>query len=522
MPHLCHGAGALSVTHRVAALRRDLHVGSEPMAVQGQHLTAGTAGVTLPARIWRGMRSMTFAIFMLAVILAVVVAGSLLPQDSGIRYVYQSWWFYGLTFLLMLSVLSCVSRRAPGVYRFAFRVPVIHRPEFYRAGDITRTADTPVPPEAAARAVAKALRTCHYRVEMQERDGRVYVLADRFRAMRLGSLVSHVSIVLMVAAIAWGAIAGWLDSAVLVEAGGTPVAIGHGTGLLLRSDSFDFGLYGNGLPRNFEDHLTVIEPNGVEHHQLIDVNTPWYYGGIFGYDIHQASYAVSARLLAFDAKDKPLSYCVLEDMSEDCSTPFAPLILAPMGDGSYRPIGSGISAFYLPDRDLAVTMTFHDAVPKDKLPPTAVLTVAAPPQKTGQSMRILREQADIPVARRQFGGKMEQVTTVPISVNGIRFVLLIRRVAGLNIGHNPAVPFIFATFALILLGLVSVLYFPFSRLWVYIAPGEDGRVSSVVCMRGSAEKSKQGFKRRFAEIAKGVQRELEAASRAVSLEGSGT
>jgi cytochrome c biogenesis protein ResB len=137
-------------------------------------------------------------------------------------------------------------------------------------------------------------------------------------------------------------------------------------------------------------------------------------------------------------------------------------------------------------------------------------------------MRILREQADIPVARRQFGGKMEQVTTLPIAVNGVRFVLLIRRVAGLNIGHNPAVPFIFATFALILLGLVSVLYFPFSRLWVYIAPGEEGGVSSVVCMRGSAEKSKQGFKRRFAEIAKVVQRELDAASRAVSLEGSGT
>src|SRR5260370_38923175 len=98
MPHLCHGAGALSVTHRVAAVRRNLHVGSESMAVQGQRLTAGTAGVTLPARIWRGLRSMTFAIFMLAVLLAVVVAGSLLPRDSGIRYVCQSWLFSSPTF----------------------------------------------------------------------------------------------------------------------------------------------------------------------------------------------------------------------------------------------------------------------------------------------------------------------------------------------------------------------------------------------------------------------------------------
>src|SRR5579871_4996022 len=166
-------------------------------------------------RIWHGLRSMTFAIIMLTVILLTVIAGSFLPQDSGIQMIYQSWWFYGLNFLLMLSVVSCVSRRVRPVFRFSFRAPALHRPDFYRAGDTSRELVSPLTPAEAAVTAARALRACRYRVELHERDGRFYLMADRFRAMRLGTLVSHAGIVLMVAAIAWGAIAGWLDKAVM-------------------------------------------------------------------------------------------------------------------------------------------------------------------------------------------------------------------------------------------------------------------------------------------------------------------
>lgn len=111
------------------------------MAVQGQRLTERRASFLRPARIWRGLRSMTFAICMLTAILLTVVAGSFLPQDSGIRLVYESWWFYGLNFVLMASVLSCVTRRARPVFRYAFKVPVIHRPDYYRAGDTARVLE---------------------------------------------------------------------------------------------------------------------------------------------------------------------------------------------------------------------------------------------------------------------------------------------------------------------------------------------------------------------------------------------
>ncbi|MDB5074440.1 MAG: cytochrome c biosis protein resB [Chloroflexi bacterium] len=499
--------------------------GTEKMAVQGQRLSVSGAALLRPARIWRGLRSMTFAIIMLLVILCVVIAGSFMPQDSGIRLVYESRWFYALNFLLMASIASCAIRRSKGVYRFSFRVPVVHRPEFYRAADTSCQMTATAFPEEATRAAVKALRACHYRVELVERDGRSYILADRFRAMRLGTIVSHLSIVLMVAAIAWGAIAGWLDRSVQLEAGGQAVSLGHGTGLLLRSDSFDFGLYPNGLPRNFHNNLTIIENNGAgpTHHQLIDVNTPWYYGGIFGYDIHQADYGVAARLVVIDrstAHPVPLSYCTIQLSTPQCGSQFPSLLMQPLGDGTYQPIGTGLSAFYLPDRDLAVTLTFRDAVPQDKLPPTAVLTVAKPPQHAGQTMRILKEQVDIPVTTRTFNGQTEAVTAQPIDVGNLRFAILIRREAFVNIGHNPAVPFIFASFGLILFGLVSVLYFPFSRLWLYVAPSDSATGSSVLLLRGSAEKSRQSFKRRFADIANRIQRELRAVSADPVTEGA--
>jgi cytochrome c biogenesis protein ResB len=193
--------------------------------------------------------------------------------------------------------------------------------------------------------------------------------------------------------------------------------------------------------------------------------------------------------------------------------------MAPAGDGSFNPIGSGLAAFYLPQKDLAVTLTFHDPVPMDKLPATASITVVQPPQKAGQSMRILREQADIPVVRQKFGNQWEMITSRPLTVNGVRLALLLRRVTGLNIGHNPAVPFIFTSFILILVGLVSVLYFPFTRLWLYVGRQDSPVPASVVWLRGSSEKSKQGFKRRFDLIAQRVQQQLLSAATAARVAG---
>ena len=85
-----------------------------------------------------------------------------------------------------------------------------------------------------------------------------------------------------------------------------------------------------------------------------------------------------------------------------------------------------------------MTLTFHDPVPKDKLPATATITVAQPPRTAGGPMSILREAADIPVVAHRFSGKTELITGAPIDVGGVRIAILIRRVTFLNIGHNPA------------------------------------------------------------------------------------
>ena len=451
---------------------------------------------------------MTFAIIMLSVILLVIIAGSFLPQNNGIHYVYESWWFYGLNFILMASVVSCVSRRARSVIRFAFRVPVVHRESFYRAGDTAQVLESALDQQRATHAVVRALRKRHYRVvtEMQE-DG-VHILADRFRVFRLGTLISHTSIVLLVATIVWGSLAGWLDQGILLEAGGDAVAVGHGTGLMLRSDSFNFGLYPNGTPRNFHDHLTLTDSDGSSYHQVIDVNTPWYFRGLFGFDIHQASYGMTTRLFAIDSRNQVQPYCLIQLGNTNCSKDFLPMLMVPLGDGSYNPAGgSQLSAFYLPNQKLAISVTTHDPVPLAKLPETVVLTVLRPPAKVGQPMQILKEQADLPVSTRVFNGTEEDISQ-PLTVDGLKMTILTKRLSSVNIGHNPAVPFIFTAFTLIIVGLVSVLYFPFTRLWLFVTPTALDTSRSTVLMRGSAEKSRQGFKRRFEALSKETEKEL--------------
>jgi len=468
-----------------------------------------TRSLISPARIWRQLQSMTFAIIMLSLILLVIIAGSFMPKDSGVKYVYESPWFYALNFVLIASVVSCVSRRVGSVIRFAFKVPVVHRAEFYRAGDTSRALDAALSEDRATQAVVRGLKRQHYRVAVESRADGTHILADRFRAFRLGSLVSHSSIVLLVLTIVWGAFAGWLDQSVLLEAGGGPKPVGHGTGLILRSDSFNFGLYANGTPRNFHDHLTITDASGRQYHQVIDVNTPWYYGGIFGYDIHQASFGMTARLVALDAKGAVQPYCALQaGVNAGCNADLAPILFVPNNDGTYTPAGGGLTAFYMQKQNLVVSIDqIHDPVPMAKLPQTVVLSVLQPPGPRGGPMQLLKEQADMPAAYHSFGGASEMITTQPLTVKGLRLAILIRRIASVNIGHNPAVPFIFLSCILIIIGLVSVLYFPFTRLWVYVAPDRENE-SIAVQMRGSAEKSRQSFRRRFDVIVKSVQGEL--------------
>ena len=143
----------------------------------------------------------------------------------------------------------------------------------------------------------------------------------------------------------------------LLEAGGEPKPVGHGTGLSLRSDSFNFGLYANGTPSNFHDHLTITDATGRQYHQVIDVNTPWYYGGIFGYDIHQASFGMTARLVALDAKGAVQPYCALQaGVNAGCNADLAPLLFVPNNDGTYTPAGGGLTAFYMQKQNLVVSM----------------------------------------------------------------------------------------------------------------------------------------------------------------------
>ena len=464
-----------------------------------------------PARIWRQLQSMTFAIIMLSLILLVIIAGSFMPKDSGVKYVYESPWFYALNFVLITSVISCVSRRVGSVVRFAFKVPIVHRAEFYQAGDTSRTLDTALTQDRTAQAVVRGLKRQHYRVAVEARADGVHILADRFRAFRLGTLVSHSSIVLLVLTVVWGAFAGWLDQSVLLEAGGGAVPVGHGTGLSVRSDSFNFGLYPNGTPRNFDDHLTITDGRGHTYHQLIDVNTPWYFAGVFGYDIHQASFGVAARLVVLDASGAVQPYCAIQaSVNFGCGSDLRRLLFVPNNDGSYSPAGAGLTAFYLQKQNMVVSIDqIHDPVPIAKLPQTVVVSVLQPPGPHGGAMQLLKEQADMPVAYHSFGGANEMITTQPLTVKGLRLAILIRRIASVNIGHNPAVPFIFLSCILIIIGLVSVLYFPFTRLWVYVAPDRESETGATVQIRGAAEKSRQSFRRRFDVIVRSVQRELQ-------------
>src|SRR3990170_3354406 len=177
-------------------------------------------------RIWRLFCSMRLALILILVITAAVFVGTLLDQTPGalspsdyaswlsrarLKYgnftdllsalqlfiIFSSLWFKLLLSLLLMNIVVCTSNRWKGIWT-TIAHPRVRMSEsfFLKAGRRAEIKDRRSPAEAVGE-VVETLRRHRYRVLVENGPTGIHLYADKNRWFRLGTLLTHLSFVVL-------------------------------------------------------------------------------------------------------------------------------------------------------------------------------------------------------------------------------------------------------------------------------------------------------------------------------------
>lgn len=278
---------------------------------------------TIVDRIWDFLASVKLAIVIFAVIAATSIVGTVLEQkgdpqqnleilsrlfgDSlaptlftifeklGFMDMYRSWWFTALLILFSINLIICSVDRLPRIWR------LIHEPigplpeETLRKFPLRREFAMKGKPDAVKDAVASALRKVRFRAEEVREENGYAFYAQRGKYSRLGVLITHFSILVILIGVLIGIRFGFKAFLNLPEGAISNVAYsGNGRevplGFHIRCDNFEVDFYGKSdMPKEYRSWLTILDNGRETLRKSIAVNAPLKYKGITFY---QSSYGI--------------------------------------------------------------------------------------------------------------------------------------------------------------------------------------------------------------------------------------
>ena len=319
--------GPVSVTDQDALddVEGRLRPGDQGSAPEPRPLAAGLAG--WGRWVWRSLTSMRTALILLLFLVLAAIPGSVFPQRAsdelavndylrnnptlgpildrlGMFEVFGSPWFAAIYLLLFISLVGCVVPRSRQLYR-QWREGPAEPPR--RIAE--RPAAVSVPADEGALATAADhLRAAGWRVS----TGPDWVSAEKGFLRELGNLGFHLSLVVLLVAVAVGSLFGWRGSVVVPEgkgfantltqydqwSGGRAVDPAALAPFAFTLDSFDVaferGEAQRGAPRDFRAVVSLQRNPGAAPEQvLLSVNKPLR---VDGADVYLIGHGYAPRL----------------------------------------------------------------------------------------------------------------------------------------------------------------------------------------------------------------------------------
>lgn len=467
--------------------------------------------LTFPERVWEMLacfRSVHLAVVLLSLLALGTLAGVLLPQEGlvdtaeikrsfgtnyrmlkamGLFNVYSTYWFIAIEVLFFFNLLFGSFQWLKPAFLAATR-RVFCGPEHIEASPhrLVFRADEPV--EKALAEVETLLKSKRYRVfrGQPRQDGTRPLYASKGNFSRLGPVVAHFGILMMLVASVYGAFFGFKAQKLAVP-GETfriqdaqmfkpnvdeAVWLGSVPDWRIRVNDFRIEYYPEGqVPPNtavvkqYYADLSVLDSAGKEtKRETISVNHPL---GMDDTMLYQASFNPTGKLF-LTLNGKPVS------VKADSTFMNRPVGFTPLKNGQM------LMAFpFFVQQDPNVTRNYVVLFLRD---PEGGF-VGARPGKMPPNLRLLEGQSG--------------------QLNGMTFSYVKPEIAtGLQIKKGPEVPWMYLSYIIIILGTIMCV-FSQRRLWVAVVP--DG-VASRVLMLYKTNKARLSFLKEL----QGIQSDLKA------------
>jgi cytochrome c biogenesis protein len=357
----------------------------------------------------------------------------------GMFAVFQSVWFRAIIVGLTTSIMACSVNRFRGLWKTAVRPRMRMTDRFYAQAPIGATIEVDATPETAFDVTRNVFRANHYRTVVTKGEGpgeldHLYV--DKRRWSPFGTLIGHLSLVLILVGALAGSMFGYRNSDFAATVG-TAVDVGGGTGLTLLARSFSDSYYDNGAPSDYASNVVLYQDGQQVAEQTIRVNQPLSYAGTTFYQ----SFFGPAADMQVSRSDGSVAY-----------QGGVPLLWS--SDDSTRRIGR----FALDDAGLTV---FVVGAASGRVDPNI---------RAGQmQLEIYRQGEDQPFA-------IEVVSQgSPLKIGDLEYTFQReQQFTGLIVARDPGAVFVWIGALALVLGLFLVFMFPNRRIWVAIKHRSGG------------------------------------------------
>jgi cytochrome c biogenesis protein len=278
--------------------------------------------------LWRRLRKMSTALWLLFALAAASVVATFIPQEPvipttvadwrsgtegpgaevasafdalGLFDVYGSWWFAGLVVVLFVSLTGCLIPRWTAFVRQVRRPPVAG----YRLDRLTnrKVFPTGLDEQAALDAVESVMTRRRFRRLRRDgeatRSGAAQLATERGHWREGGSLVFHSSFYVLLVGVVVAHGFGFVGQVNVTEGGGfTDTRISYERaepgrwfdlddheGFQVRLDEFDVAWHPDLTPQRFVSTVTILEDGEEVRTGEVQVNHPLSHGGMTLYQM---------------------------------------------------------------------------------------------------------------------------------------------------------------------------------------------------------------------------------------------
>lgn len=429
-------------------------------------------------QVWRFFISMRTGLALMLGIGALTLIGTLIPQapadmapdsaahaawlDSvrpdfggwtavldalGFFHMWTSWPFTVLMVLLTTSILACSVNRAPKLWRHATNPRLVMGESFHAHATLRDEVISTASPQQAREDVEAVLRAHHYLVLPGPDTGTTRsIYAERFRFGPFGTVVSHVSFVIILIGVFLSATTGFSDGDVTATVG-EQTEIGHGTRMVVAAQSFTEDHYPDGSPKDYVSDLILYKDGQQVQRKDVRVNSPMRQDGV---TLHQSFFGIAQQITVQEAAGRTLL---------DRGVP----LVWPSQDGRHT-IGEAV----LPGQGTTVMVVVPASGQVD------------PQIRAGQiQVEVYTEGSDSPQGIEVLD-QGQPTEVAGLTITSVRP----RQFTGLIVVRDPGANVVWLGSLGLVLGMFMVFFFPHRRIWVRIRPTEGGsRINLAALLR---------------------------------------